>query len=174
MVSETITKVLYPNDEPSVGKRLRLAQQYFFVSCSLQDMLQLLDLAGQPVTEFAQRFAVQLNDTHPAIGVAELMRLLLDERGLEWDGAWATTVATFAYTNHTLLPEALETWPLQLFGQMLPRHLEIIYEINSRFLALVRARFPGDDARVARMSIIGEERGKSVRMANLATIGSHA
>ncbi len=174
VVSETITKVLYPNDEPSVGKRLRLAQQYFFVSCSLQDMLQLLDLAGQPVTEFAQRFAVQLNDTHPAIGVAELMRLLLDERGLEWDAAWATTVATFAYTNHTLLPEALETWPLQLFGQMLPRQLEIIYEINNRFLALVRARFPGDDARVARMSIIGEERGKSVRMSNLATIGSHA
>ena len=174
VVSETITKVLYPNDEPSVGKRLRLAQQYFFVSCSLQDMLQLLDLAEQPISEFAQRFAVQLNDTHPAIGVAELMRLLLDERRLEWDGAWAITVATFAYTNHTLLPEALETWPLRLFGQMLPRHLEIIYEINSRFLALVRARFPGDDARVARMSIICEERGKSVRMANLATIGSHA
>jgi starch phosphorylase len=174
VISETVTKVLYPNDEPEIGKRLRLAQQYFFVSCSLQDMLHLLDLAGVPVAKFAQRFAVQLNDTHPSIGVAELMRLLVDERRLDWDAAWAITVETFGYTNHTLLPEALETWPLPMFGESLPRHLEIIYEINRRFLDEVRARFPGDEARVARMSLIGEEGDKRVRMAHLATVGSHA
>ena len=174
LVSETVTKVLYPNDEPEIGKRLRLAQQYFFVSCSLQDMLHLLDLAGAPVEQFAQHFAVQLNDTHPSIGVAELMRLLVDERRLDWDEAWAITVATFGYTNHTLLPEALETWPLPMFRELLPRHLEIIYEINRRFLDEVRARFPGDDERVKRMSLIGEEGERRVRMANLATVGSHA
>jgi starch phosphorylase len=174
LVSETVTKVLYPNDEPEIGKRLRLAQQYFFVSCSLQDMLRLLGLARAPVESFAQYFAVQLNDTHPSIGVAELMRLLVDERRLDWDAAWAVTVATFGYTNHTLLPEALETWPLPLFKELLPRHLEIIYEINRRFLDEVRARFPGDEARVARMSLIGETGDKRVRMAHLATVGSHA
>ena len=174
LISETITKVLYPNDEPAIGKRLRLAQQYFFVSCSLQDMLHILDLAGIAVERFAEAFAVQLNDTHPSIGVAELMRLLVDERQLDWDAAWAIAQAAFAYTNHTLLPEALETWPLPLFGEMLPRHLEIIYEINRRFLEEVRARFPGDEARVARLSLIGEEGDKRVRMANLATVGSHA
>ena len=174
VVSETVTKVLYPNDEPEIGKRLRLGQQYFFVSCSLQDMLHLMDLAGVPVERFAQHFAVQLNDTHPSIGVAELMRLLVDERGLDWDAAWAITVDTFGYTNHTLLPEALETWPLPMFRELLPRHLEIIYEINRRFLDEVRGRFPEDDARVARMSLIGEEGEKRVRMAHLATVGSHA
>jgi len=174
MGSETVTKVLYPNDEPEIGKRLRLGQQYFFVSCSLQDMLHILDLAGAPVEQLPQRFAVQLNDTHPSIGVAELMRLLVDERHLDWDAAWAITVPTFGYTNHTLLPEALETWPLPMFRQLLPRHLEIIYEINRRFLDEVRTRFPGDDARVARMSLIGEEGDKRVRMAHLATVGSHA
>jgi starch phosphorylase len=174
LVSETITKVLYPNDEPEIGKRLRLAQQHFFVSCSLQDMLHLLDLAGVPTERFAERFAVQLNDTHPSIGVAELMRLLVDERQLDWDAAWAITVATFGYTNHTLLPEALETWPLELFRELLPRHLEIIYEINRRFLDEVRTHFAGDEARVARMSLIGEEGGGRVRMAHLATVGSHA
>ncbi len=174
VVSETVTKVLYPNDEPEIGKRLRLGQQYFFVSCSLQDMLRLLDLTGVPVENFAQRFAVQLNDTHPSIGVAELMRLLVDERRLDWDTAWAITVQTFGYTNHTLLPEALETWPLPMFQALLPRHLEIIYEINRRFLDEVRARFPGDEARVARMSLIGEGDDKRVRMAHLATVGSHA
>ncbi|MBS1227444.1 MAG: maltodextrin phosphorylase [Proteobacteria bacterium] len=174
LISETITKVLYPNDEPAIGKRLRLAQQYFFVSCSLQDMLHILDLAGVAVERFAEVFAVQLNDTHPSIGVAELMRLLVDERRLDWDASWAIAQAAFAYTNHTLLPEALETWPLPLFGEMLPRHLEIIYEINRRFLEEVRGRFPGDEARVARMSLIGEEGDKRVRMANLATVGSHA
>ena len=174
MLSETVTKVLYPNDEPEIGKRLRLGQQYFFVSCSLQDMLQILDLAGEPVRRFAERFAVQLNDTHPSIGVAELMRLLVDERNLDWDTAWDIVLNTFGYTNHTLLPEALETWPLSMFGELLPRHLEIIYEINARFLDEVRARFPGDEARVARMSLIAEEGGRRVRMANLATVGSHA
>jgi starch phosphorylase len=174
LVSETVTKVLYPNDEPEIGKRLRLAQQYFFVSCSLQDMLRMLDLSGAPAEQFAQRFAVQLNDTHPSIGVAELMRLLVDERRLDWDTAWAITVETFGYTNHTLLPEALETWPLPMFRELLPRHLEIIYEINRRFLDEVRARFPGDEARVMRMSLIGEEGEKRVRMAHLATVGSHA
>jgi len=174
VVSETITKVLYPNDEPAVGKRLRLAQQYFFVSCSLQDMLHLLDLAGVPTEQFPERFAVQLNDTHPSIGVAELMRLLVDERRIDWDAAWAITVQTFGYTNHTLLPEALETWPLEMLRASLPRHLEIIYEINRRFLDEVRTHFPGDEARVARMSLIGEEGGRCVRMAHLATVGSHA
>jgi len=174
LISETVTKVLYPNDEPEVGKQLRLAQQYFFVSCSLQDMLHLLDLAGAPVEEFAQQFAVQLNDTHPSIGVAELMRLLMDERQFDWDKAWGITVASFGYTNHTLLPEALETWPLSMFREFLPRHLEIIYEINRRFLDEVRARFPGDEARVSRMSLISGEGNKRVRMAHLATVGSHA
>jgi len=174
LVSETVTKVLYPNDEPEIGKRLRLGQQYFFVSCSLQDMLRMLDLAGVPVEDFAQRYAVQLNDTHPSIGVAELMRLLVDERRLDWDKAWAITVKTFGYTNHTLLPEALETWPLPMFRELLPRHLEIIYEINRRFLDEVRARFPGDETRLTRMSLIGEEGEKRVRMAHLAAVGSHA
>jgi starch phosphorylase len=172
--SETVTKVLYPNDEPEAGKRLRLGQQYFFVSCSLQDMLRILEIASVPVERFAEQFAVQLNDTHPSIGVAELMRLLVDERHLDWDTAWDITRNTFGYTNHTLLPEALETWPLPMFRELLPRHLEIIYEINQRFLAEVRARFPDDEERVARMSLIGEGGARRVRMANLATVGSHA
>ena len=175
VAAETVTKVLYPNDEPEVGKQLRLLQQYFFVSCSLQDILRLIeDLAGSHVRSLPDRVAVQLNDTHPSIAVAELMRLLIDERDLDWDTAWRITVATMAYTNHTLLPEALETWPLSMFQRFLPRHLEIIYEINRRFLDEVRARFPGDEARVRRMSIIGEDGNKSVRMAYLATVGSHA
>ena len=173
--SETVTKVLYPNDEPESGKRLRLLQQYFFVSCSLQHILHIMDdLADASVRELPERFAVQLNDTHPSIGVAELMRLLVDERHIDWDEAWTITVATFGYTNHTLLPEALETWPLAMFGESLPRHLEIVYEINQRFLGEVRLRFPGDDDRLRRMSLIGEEGHKSVRMAHLATVGSHA
>jgi glycogen phosphorylase len=167
--------VLYPNDEPEVGKRLRLLQQYFFVSCSLQDIFHILeDLAHLPAKELPEHFAIQLNDTHPSIGVAELMRILLDDKRLDWDEAWAITVASFGYTNHTLLPEALETWPLAMFADFLPRHLEIIYEINRRFLDEVRARFPGDEERVKRMSLIGEEGEKSVRMAHLATVGSHA
>jgi glycogen phosphorylase len=175
VTSETVTKVLYPNDEPEIGKRLRLLQQYFFVSCSLQDIFHILeDLAHLSARALPEHFAIQLNDTHPSIGVAELMRILLDEKYLDWDEAWAITVAAFGYTNHTLLPEALETWPLAMFAEFLPRHLEIIYEINRRFLDEVRARFPGDEERVQRMSLIGEDGEKSVRMAHLATVGSHA
>ncbi|MGB0961404.1 MAG: glycogen/starch/alpha-glucan phosphorylase [Mycobacterium sp.] len=175
VVSENITKVLYPNDEPEVGKQLRLAQQYFFVCCSLQDILHLLeDFAGVSARELPDRVAIQLNDTHPSIAVAELMRLLVDERDFGWDDAWRITVATMGYTNHTLLPEALETWSLSMFARFLPRHLEIIYEINRRFLDEVRTRFPGDEERVRRMSLIGEEGEKCIRMAHLATVGSHA
>jgi starch phosphorylase len=174
VVSETLSKVLYPNDEPEAGKRLRLAQQYFFVSCSLQDMLRLMALKGTSLEQFSDLFAAQLNDTHPSIAVAELMRLLMDVHGLTWDTAWEITQRTFAYTNHTLLPEALETWGLPLFESLLPRPLEIIYEINRRFLDDVRREFPGDDARVARMSLIDERCDKKVRMAHLATVGSHA
>ena len=174
VVSETLSKVLYPNDEARIGKRLRLAQQYFFVSCSLQDMLRLLDWKREPVARFPNLFAAQLNDTHPSIAVAELMRLLVDERLLPWDEAWDITRRTLAYTNHTLLPEALETWGLPLFRRLLPRPLEIIYEINRRFLEEVRQRDRGDEARVARLSLIDEAGEKRVRMANLATVGSHA
>ncbi|MEY3288733.1 MAG: hypothetical protein RLZZ419_975 [Pseudomonadota bacterium] len=174
VISETLTKVLYPNDEPEAGKKLRLAQQFFFVSCSIQDMLHILKLTGQPLTHFSDRFAVQLNDTHPSIAVAELMRLLVDEHQLTWDKAWHITYKTFGYTNHTLLPEALETWTLPLFSELLPRHLEIIYEINRRFLDEVRRRYPGDDQRVARLSLIDETGDKRVRMAHLACVGSHA
>jgi starch phosphorylase len=174
IVSETVTKVLYPNDEPEIGKRLRLAQQYFFVSCSLQDMLRLhLLMGGKPET-FHEKFAIQLNDTHPSIAVAELMRLLVDEYRIEWEKAWHVTQSTFGYTNHTLLPEALEKWPLPMFGGLLPRHLEIIYEINRRFLDQVRLRYPGDDERLSRMSLIDEKGERYVRMAHLASVGSHA
>ena len=158
MRSENITKVLYPNDDVLQGKTLRLQQQYFFVSCSLQDMLRIHLRLGRPLDRFHEKWAVQLNDTHPAIAVAELMRLLVDEHGMGWEAAWEVTRRTFAYTNHTLLPEALEKWPVSLFGELLPRHLEIIYEINRRFLEEVRARFPGDEARLARLSLIDETR----------------
>jgi glycogen phosphorylase len=171
--SENISKVLYPNDEPAQGKRLRLQQQFFFVTCSLQDMMRLHRLVGGQPENFHERFAVQLNDTHPAIAVAELMRLLVDEHHLDWDRAWNVTTKTISYTNHTLLPEALEKWSVELFGSLLPRHLEIVYEINRRFLDEVRKRFPADDAKIARLSIIDETSGRFVRMANLATIGSH-
>ncbi|WP_250520483.1 glycogen/starch/alpha-glucan phosphorylase [Caballeronia sp. NCTM1] len=174
VLSETLSKVLYPNDEPEAGKRLRLAQQYFFVSCSLQDMLRLLALKGEPINRLPDMLTAQLNDTHPSIAVAELMRLLVDERQLPWDDAWDITQRTLAYTNHTLLPEALETWGLPLFQGLLPRLIEIIYEINRRFLDDVRQRYPGDEARIARMSLIDESGTKRVRMAHLATVGSHA
>ncbi len=174
VTSETLTKVLYPNDEPEIGKRLRLAQQYFFVSCSLQDMLRLLDVLGQTPQRFPEKFAVQLNDTHPSIGVAELMRLLVDERRISWEEAWDITMRTFGYTNHTLLPEALETWPLPLFREMLPRHLEIIYEINARFLAEIQESHPRDEERVKRLSIVDENGEKHIRMAHLACVGSHS
>jgi glycogen phosphorylase len=170
--SENITKVLYPNDEQVEGKILRLEQQYFFVSCALQDMLRLHQLRRRALAEFHKYWAIQLNDTHPSIGVAELMRLLVDVNQFGWNEAWDITRHTFAYTNHTLLPEALEKWPLPIFARLLPRHLEIIYEINRRFLDQVRERFPGDNARLARLSIIDESGDKFVRMAHLAAVGS--
>jgi starch phosphorylase len=174
VASETISKVLYPNDEPAVGKHLRLAQQYFFVSCSLQDMIRLHRAFSPSLDDFDARWAIQMNDTHPAIAVAELMRLLVDEHGIGWERAWSITRQALAYTNHTLLPEALEKWPVPLFARLLPRHLEIIYEINRRFLDEVRARWPDDGGRAARLSLIDEAGGKSVRMAHLACVGSHA
>ncbi|MBI1903407.1 MAG: glycogen/starch/alpha-glucan phosphorylase [Planctomycetia bacterium] len=174
VVSENVTKVLYPNDSFLTGKELRLRQQYFFVSCALQDMIRLFRQRDLKLDCFHEKFAVQLNDTHAAIAVAELMRLLVDEHELDWDAAWGVTTRTFAYTNHTLLPEALEKWPLALFQKLLPRHLEIIFEINRRFLDPVRVRFAGDDDRVARLSLIDEGGERYVRMAHLACVGSHA
>ena len=171
--SETLSKVLYPNDGTDEGRRLRLKQQHFFVSCSLQDMLRSLENRGIAVEEFPNHWTVQLNDTHPAIAVAELMRLLIDDRHIDWDTAWDITTRSVAYTNHTLLPEALEKWNLARFGSLLPRHLELIYEINRRFLQQVRLRYPGNDDIQRKLSIIDEEGDKSVRMAHLATIGAH-
>jgi starch phosphorylase len=171
--SETLSKVLYPNDEFEQGKRLRLSQQIFFVSCSLQDMLRILKKQGLPVSTFHHKFAVQLNDTHPAIAVAELMRLLIDQESLDWDTAWGITTASLSYTNHTLLPEALETWGVALFEQLLPRQLQIIYEINARFLRMVRIRTPGQPELLERLSLIEEGGHRRVRMANLAVVGSH-
>lgn len=172
--SENITKVLYPNDEAIEGKALRLEQQFFLVSASLQDMFRILDRQNIPVEQFHEKFAAQMNDTHPALAVCELMRLLVDERHLSWDTAWEITQKTLAYTNHTLLPEALEQWPLALFSRLLPRHLEIIYEINDRFLEQVRVRYLGDPERVGRLSLINESGHRAVRMAHLACVGSHA
>jgi glycogen phosphorylase len=174
VVSETISKVLYPNDEPEAGKQLRLAQQYFFVSCSLQDMIRLLLMRGKSLGELHSYWAAQLNDTHPSIAVAELMRLLVDEHAMEWDQAWAITQQTCGYTNHTLLAEALERWPLPLFARLLPRHLEIIYEINRRFLDHLRLHYPNDDQLLRRLSLIDEAGDRYVRMAHLASVGSHA
>jgi starch phosphorylase len=174
VASENLSKVLYPNDEQLRGKELRLEQQYFFVSCSLQDMLRILRTQKVPVDQFHVKFAVQLNDTHPAIAIAELMRLLVDDALMPWAEAWKVASLTFAYTNHTLLPEALERWPLEVFGRVLPRHLQIIQEINAQFLEEVRMRFLGDEARIARMSLIDETGERYVRMAHLACVGSHA
>ncbi|MGD0095969.1 MAG: glycogen/starch/alpha-glucan phosphorylase [Terracidiphilus sp.] len=174
VASENISKILYPNDEAMQGKQLRLEQQFFFVSCSLQHILKIHLAQHRPLTELHRKFAIQMNDTHPAIAVAELMRLLIDVHGLEWEPAWHVTQHTLSYTNHTLLPEALEQWPQDLFGALLPRHLEIIDEINARHLNNVRAKFPGDEDRVRRLSLINEDGGKFVRMAHLASLGSHA
>jgi|WetSurMetagenome_2_1015567.scaffolds.fasta_scaffold00239_18 glycogen phosphorylase len=174
VTSETISKVLYPNDQPEIGKLLRLAQQYFFVSCSLQNMLHIHRLRRHDLNSFHETAAMQLNDTHPSIAVAELMRLLVDVHQMDWDEAWNITQCTFGYTNHTLLPEALEKWPLPLFSQTLPRHIEIIYEINRRFLDEVRLRTNGDEQRIVRMSLIDETGPRYVRMAHLAAVGSHA
>jgi len=174
VISETISKVLYPNDEPEVGKALRLAQQYFFVSCSLQDMIRIHLMRGKDLESFPESFAVQLNDTHPSVAVAELMRLLVDEHRLDWESAWRITRATLAYTNHTLLPEALEKWPLALFAGFLPRLMEIVYEINQRFLDELRRVHGADDALLSRLSLIDESGPRYLRMAHLATVGSHA
>lgn len=174
ITSENLTKVLYPNDNISQGKQLRLEQQYFFVSCSLRDMIRKCRNLGYPLNKFHDYFAVQMNDTHPSIAVAELMRLLIDEYEIEWEEAWNITRQSLGYTNHTLLPEALEKWSLPLFSRVLPRHTEIIYEINRRFLEQVHASFPGDTERMRRMSLIDEAGEKSVRMAHLAVVGSRA
>jgi starch phosphorylase len=172
--SENISKILYPNDEPPRGKVLRLEQQYLFVSCALRDILRMYgQQSRRGLARLHEQFAVQLNDTHPAIAVAELMRLLVDEHHLDWEPAWDVTRRVCGYTNHTLLPETLETWPLEQFRQLLPRHLEIIFEINRRFLEQVRARYPGDEGRVQRKSLIDERDGRAVRMAHLACVGSH-
>jgi starch phosphorylase len=171
--SENLSKVLYPNDITEMGKELRLKQQYFFVSASLQDILFRFMKEYNDLSQLPQRVAIQLNDTHPSIAVAELMRLLLDIHHLDWDQAWDITTRTFAYTNHTLLPEALETWPVPLFERMLPRHLTIIYGINHRFLNEVNHRYPGDTERLRRMSLIDEHGERHVRMAHLAIVGSH-
>ncbi len=172
--SETISKVLYPNDNTSQGKQLRLEQQYFFVSCSLQDIIKTYRRTHQNFDQFHEKVAIQLNDTHPSIAVAELMRLLVDRYKLGWNRAWYITKNTFAYTNHTLLAEALERWPVSLFERLLPRHLEIIYEINRRFLDEVGARYPNDMERLKRLSLIEEGHEKYVRMAHLACVGSHS
>ncbi len=174
VLSENLSKVLYPNDEPIQGKELRLEQQYFFVSCSLQDMIRMHLVQNPNLDNFHEQWAAQLNDTHPAVGVAELMRLLVDVHHYDWDKAWGITEKTFAYTNHTLLPEALEKWPLSIFGHLLPRILEIIYEINQRFLNRVRIKFPGDEGKINSLSLIDESGDKYVRMANLACVGSQA
>jgi starch phosphorylase len=173
MNSENITKVLYPNDEVIQGKVLRLQQQFFFVTCSLQDMIRMHLSLNRPLGNFGDKWAIQLNDTHPAIAVAELMRLLVDVHHMGWDEAWAITQKTFAYTNHTLLPEALEKWKVSLFSGLLPRHMEIVYEINARFIDELRAKFPGDDGILGRLSLIDESGERYVRMAHLATVGSH-
>lgn len=172
--AETITKVLYPNDEQFSGKQLRLEQQYFFVSCSLQNMIRTHLFMHESLDNFHEGFAAQLNDTHPSVAVAELMRLLMDIHFYTWETAWEITRKTLCYTNHTLLPEAMEKWQIDLFTGLLPRHMEIIYEINRRFLDEVRLKFPGDQARVNRMSIIAETNPRYIRMANLACIGSKA
>jgi starch phosphorylase len=172
--SETITQVLYPNDNVFVGRELRLKQQYFLVSATFQDILRRYRKTHSTFAEFAAKNAVQLNDTHPSIAIPELMRLLMDQEGLGWDAAWEIAVATFGYTNHTVLPEALEKWAVSLIGKVLPRHLQIIYEINRRLLEEVAARYPGDVDRLRRMSLIEEGPEQKVRMAHLAIVGSHS
>lgn len=172
--SENVSKVLYPNDNIAQGKKLRLEQQYFFVACSLQDCVRMLLRSGGSIEQFHEKFAFQLNDTHPSIAVPELMRILMDEHQMEWNQAWTITTNTFAYTNHTLLPEALEKWSVPLFASVLPRHITIIYEINRRFLEQIRAQYPNDEALVQRLSLIDDSGTHFVRMANLACVGSHA
>ena len=174
MHSENLSKVLYPSDSTPAGRELRLKQQYFLVSCSLRDIIRRFRFRNQDWEAFPDQVVIQLNDTHPVLAIPELMHLLVDEYGIGWRQAWSITRRTFAYTCHTLLPEALETWPVEMFERLLPRHLEIIYALNQFFLEDVRARYPGDDERVARMSLIQEEPERRVRMANLAVVGTFA
>ena len=173
VLSETISKVLYPADDNASGKELRLKQQYFLVAATLADIMRRFKQQSRNLADLPDNVAIQLNDTHPTIAVAELMRILLDDEALDWDEAWSLCTRTFAYTNHTVLPEALETWPVDLIGRMLPRHLEIIYEINSRFLEQVRHEHPGDPRLLEKLSIIEEGPIRKVRMAHLAIVGSH-
>ncbi|MEN8258312.1 MAG: glycogen/starch/alpha-glucan phosphorylase [Thermodesulfobacteriota bacterium] len=174
VASETISKVLYPSDIMVEGQELRLKQQYFFVAATFQDILRRYKKKHDTFDLFPDKVAVQLNDTHPAIAIPELIRILVDNECLDWEKSWDITVKTFAYTNHTLMPEALETWSVELMGRVLPRHMEIIYEINKRFLDLVSEKFPGDVGKIKELSIIDEENGKRVRMAHLAIVGSHS
>jgi starch phosphorylase len=171
--SENLSRVLYPDDSTSMGKELRLKQEYFFVCAALKDILRRFRSQHQDWAELPDKVAIQLNDTHPALAVPEMMRLLMDKFGLDWDFAWDISSRVFSYTNHTLLPEALETWPVALFESMLPRHLMIIYEMNRRFLDEVRQKFPGDEGLVARVSMIDEDHGRRLRMAHIAFVGSH-
>ena len=174
-VGETVSKVLYPNDKTENGKELRLIQQYFFVSCSLRDLIRRhFRITGNSWKNFADKVAVQLNDTHPAVAVAELQRILVDEQQLSWDEAWSIVTDTFGYTNHTLLPEALEKWSLPLFTKVLPRHTQIIFEINRRLMEAIEAKWPGDDGKKRVLSLVEEGGAKAFRMANLAVVGSHA
>ncbi len=172
--SENISKVLYPNDMTEEGRALRLKQQYFFVACSIGDIVRKYKRRNRNFDLFSKRVAIQLNDTHPTIGVAELMRILVDEEALDWDPAWSIVEKTFGYTNHTLMPEALERWSVPLLEQLLPRHLQIIFEVNQRFLRRVATQWPGDHERLERMSIVQEGYPKRIRMAHLATVGSHS
>ena len=174
VLAETVSRVLYPDDSTPRGRSLRFIQEYFLVACSLADIVSRFLRRGNDWSALADKVAIQLNDTHPAMAVAELMRILLDRAKLGWDEAWDITVRTLAYTNHTLLPEALEKWPVELFEALLPRQLEIIYEINRRFLDAVRASHPGDEAKASRMSLIEETPARQVRMANLAIVGTHS
>ena len=173
--SETISKILYPSDSKEAGKELRLVQEYFLVACSVRDIIRIHQKYHKGIETLHEKVAIQLNDTHPALTVPELMRVLVDENGMDWDKAWDITTRTLAYTNHTLLPEALETWPLTIVEKVIPRHLQIIYEINRRFIDSVKAKF-GENCRdlISRMSIIQEGTPKQIRMANLAIIGSHS
>ena len=174
LAAHSLTRVLYPDDSTRSGEELRFSQEYFLVACSLADLVRRFRRGNADWSTFAEKVAIQLNDTHPAMAVPELMRILLDDVRLGWDQAWSLTQAALAYTNHTLLPEALEKWPLAWFADILPRHLEIIFEINRRLLDAVRARFPGDAGRVQRISLVDEEGERKVRMANLAIVGSHS
>ena len=174
LAAESLTRVLYPDDSTSMGQALRFIQEYFLVACSLTDLVRRFRRNNTDWGQLPDKIAIQLNDTHPAMAVPELMRILLDDAGLGWEQAWDLTQRSLAYTNHTLLPEALEKWPIAWFELLLPRHLEIIYEINRRFLDDVRSRFPGDEGRVGRMSLIEEDGGRRIRMANMAIIGSHS